>query len=260
MVTFDSGETMETPSVPVSLVERKKYDEKTAHRIADGIWWVGFVDTDSRTSHNPFLVVDGTEAVLINPGPRASDRYRLVRDKVASVVSPKQIMHLVSLHYDPERCASLPLFEKIADRNVRLYAPSAIATSTTCYGCKHPVIGLDNGDSIIFRSGRSLEYHDTPGLPTTGTGFLFDGKTKTVFCGNIFGRLQGDWTLYAGQGQWTGLAPCESPTFGSKKAHLLALNKIERLLPERICPQCGPVIEDDIEAYLAAARKMDTGI
>lgn len=250
---------MKTPSPPPSLVERKRYDDKIAHHIAEGIWWVGFVDSDIDGSHNPYAVVDTDEAILINPGSRAEEHYRVVREKLRSIIDTRFLEHIVVLHSDPTWSASLPLFEKLAHRNVRIYAPSGAVKAIACYGCKHPIIGLEEGDSIILRSGRTIDYHAITNLPTAGLGFLHDARSGTIFCGSVFGYLPGDWNLYAPANGWEAMIACETPATGSKKAHLSALNKIERLSPERICPQCGPILEDDIDKYLATARKMDIG-
>ena len=248
---------MNTPVTPPSLVERKKYDDRQTHHIAGGIWWTGFCVSPECTSHNPFLIIEGTEAVLLNPGSRAEEHCRQVRDKIASLIDPARIQHIVILHHDPDWCASLPLFEKLADRNVKIYAPSAAIKPIGYYGCKNPVIGLDDGDSIILGTGRSLDYYDTPDLRSAGFGFVHDSATGTLFTGNVFGHVAEPWNLYASPGSWRALGPCNINPPWPKKAHLNALNKIERLSPQRICPRCGPVIEDDIEKYIEAARKMD---
>jgi len=250
---------MDTSSVSPSLVERKKYNDKQAHCIAEGIWWIGFRLARGNHSHNPYLLVDASESVLINPGSRADDHFRLVKDKIASLIDPRQIQHIVILHHHPDWCASLPLFEKLVDRNVKIYAPSAIAESIGYYGCKNPIIVLDEGDSIIMRSGRSIDYFDIPNLHGAGLGFLHDSRTGTVFSGNLFGYPDTEWNLYAPAEGWESLIPVDPEPPWSKKAHLCGLNKIERLSPERICPQCGPIIEDDIDKYVDAARNMDVG-
>jgi two-component system cell cycle response regulator len=246
---------MEQPSIPAPLVERKKYDPQLAQNLAPGIWWVGYIDAETVTSHNPYLLIDEDEAVLINPGSRADEHCRIVRDKVASLIEPRQIRHIVILHHDPDRCGSVAMFEKLADRNVRIYAPKRITKSITYYGCKNPVIPLDDSDSIILKSGRSLEYIDTPKLATAGLGMLFDSRTRTLFCGNVFGCLTGEWNLFAPHEGWKTLVPGDSETYQSKKAVLHALNRIERLSPEQICPHCGPIIEEEIDKYLETVRK-----
>lgn len=243
----------------ISLVERKKYDEKLAHQVFPVIWWLGYLEPESQTSHNPYLLVDDQEGVLINPGSRADDLYRIVRDKAASVINPERIQHLVVLHQDPERCASLPLFAKAAGRNVRLYAPARIARSIRHYGCKQPIIALEDGENIILKSGRSLEYHDTPHLSCAGSGFLYDSRTGTVFSGNLLDCPAPEWNLFAPPNAWESLASAKAEEKISKKALLMALNKIERLSPERICPHSGPIIEEEIDKYLAAARDRAAG-
>ena len=243
----------------ISLVERKKYDDKLAHQVVPGIWWIGYLEPESQTSHNPYLLVDGREGVLINPGSRADDLYRIVRDKASSVISPEQIQHIVVLHHDPERCASLPLFAKAAGRNVRIYAPARIARSIKHYGCKQPVIALGDGENIILKSGRSLAYHETPQLPCAGSGILYDSLTGTCFSGNLLDCQTKEWNLFAPPNAWDAPAPAKAEEKISKKAFLMALNKIERLSPERICPHCGPIIEEEIDNYLTAARNRAAG-
>ncbi len=250
---------MDTSSVSSSLVERKRYDHNRAYCIAEGIWWIGFLPAECINSHNTYLLIDGTEGVLINPGSRADAHCRRVKDKILSLIDPRKIQHIILLHHRPDWCASLPVFEKLVDRNVKIYAPSSAAESVGHYGCKNPVIVLDEGDSIILRSGRSIDYYETPDLHGAGLGFLHDTRTGTIFSGNLFGYPEVEWNLYAPSDGWNHLVPFDIRPRWSKKAHLCSLNKIERLSTERICPQCGPILEDDIDKYLDAARKMDTG-
>jgi flavorubredoxin len=238
----------------ISLVERKKYDRDKAHQIASGIWWVGFFDGETNESQNTYLVVDEGEAVLINPGSRVEEHHKTILNKVSTIIDLQQIQHIVVLHCDPARCASLPLFEKLADRNVRIYAPSQTSNSVKHYGCTQPIIVLDDGDSIIFRSGRTIDYFDTPHLQTHGSGILNDSTTNTTFTWDIFGDINDEWNLFATPRGWEYLRPANQQELGSKKAYLHALNKIERLSPERICPQTGPIIEEDVDKYIAAAR------
>lgn len=239
---------------PISLVERKNFDDKLAHQVAPGVWWVGYLDADQHHSHNPFLIVDKDDAVLINPGSRAEEHYRLVRDKIASIIPSEQIQHIVVLHNDPERCASLPLFAKLASRDVRLYSPSRLSRSVKHYGCRNGLIGLEDGDSILFDSGRTLDYHDLPNLPCAGSGLLFDGKTHSLFIGSLMDCFSDGWNLFAAPESWERHPAPRSEEKCSRKGLLGTLNKIERLAPERICSHTGPIIEEEIDKFLAAVR------
>ena len=246
---------METSTDPFSLVERKEYDERKSHQVAEGIWWIGFRDRQSKESHNPYLIVEGNEAALINPGSYAREHHQIVLEKLTAIIDPAQIQHIIVQHHDPQWCAATPHFEKLADRHVRIYAPSAIVKCLQCYGCKNVIIALDEGDSIIMGSGRAITYHDTPDLPLSGSGFFYDFLTGTVFSGDILRCALDQWRLFAPAGHGTFLSP-DGEKRASKKAFLHALNKMERLSLQRICPQYGPIMEDDLEEPLAALRKI----
>lgn len=238
----------------ISLVERKKFDDRQVHTVAKDLWWVGFKDNQNTCSHNPYLLADGHESVLINPGSRAEKHFHLVRDKIASLVDTSSIEHIIVMHHDPERCASLSLFEKLSDRNVRIYAPANVARSIKYYGCHHPVISLDGGDSIIFKSGRTLTFYETPHLNLAGSGMIYDEKTGTLFTGNLFKCPSDDWELYAKADGWDNITLYHPDNIISRKAFHQTLNKIDRLSPLRICPHRGQIIEENIDKFLAAAR------
>lgn len=249
---------MKAVQSPVSLVERKKYETDKAHEVIPGIWWIGCVDETSGQSLNPYLLIDGDEAVLINPGSSAPRHHQLICGKVESLLPPERIAHIAVNHDDPQRCAALTQAEKCAGRSVRLYAPATVVDSVRHYGCLAPIIPLDHGDSIILKSGRTIDFYATPDLPAIGAGFLYDSRTKTAFAGNLLGYIPGDWNLFAPPLSWQAMIPPVTGAAGSKKALLHALNLIERLDPERICPHQGPIIDDDIDRYIEAIRRPDT--
>ncbi|MCK5126670.1 MAG: hypothetical protein KAR42_10475 [candidate division Zixibacteria bacterium] len=238
----------------ISLVERKKFNDTQVHAVANNIWWVGYKENGNKCLHNPYLLVDGEESVLINPGSRAENHYKITRDKISSIVDISTIKSIILLHHDPERCASVSLFEGIVDRNVRIYAPSPVASSIKFYGCNHPVISLDAGDSIILKSGRTINYYKTPQLNFAGSGMLHDAASGTLFTGNIFKCKTDNWDLYAQANAWDDIALCSTEC--PKKAFHQTLNKIDRLLPQRICPHRGPIIEENIDKFLKAARNI----
>lgn len=237
----------------ISLVERKTFNPQDAHQIADGIWWTGFVDSSNNSCCNSYLLLDNREAVLINPGSRCCESHRTIKDKICSLINTGQICHIIVNCDSPDSCASIPLFENLSDRGVRLYAPSGLTESIKHYGCKSPIIGLEDGDSIICESGRTIDYFTIKNVPQVGSGFFFDKQTGTVFSGNLFGNFDHEWNLYAPPDGWESMNPFADISH-SKKSYLHALNKIERLLPERICVKNGLIIEEDIDKYFEAAR------
>ena len=93
----------------------KTYDntfEKEPVEIADGIYWVGYSDSHSSLHCNPYLIVEGDKAVLIDGGSR--DDFSSVMLKILRTgLKPEQISRLIYQHYDPDLCGSLPQMEAI---------------------------------------------------------------------------------------------------------------------------------------------------
>jgi len=247
---------MTDTSVSISLVERRSYNNKDAHNIAEGVWWTGYADEDNGRAYNTFLLIDNQEAVLINPGSRNEKTHKAIKSKITSKINLKQIRHIIISHSDPDISAAAPLFEKTADRNVQVYTPAEMAESVHHYGGRNPIIGLRNGDSVILKSGRTIDFHETPQMGKIGPGFFYDSYTGTVFVGNIFGCFQPPWNLFAPHKGYENITPCYEDSKISRKSLIQAINKIEKLSPRRVCLQNGPIIEDDIDQYFNAVRRL----
>lgn len=91
--------------------------------IADGVYWVGFFDKQTGLHCNPYLIVDGNEAIVIDGGSRPD--FATVMMKILQTgISPNQIQGLVYQHYDPDLCGSLPNFEDmIKSEDLQIICP-----------------------------------------------------------------------------------------------------------------------------------------
>lgn len=236
-----------------------EYDETKAHKITDGIYWVGFADRSAGFSNNPYILDDGDDVILIDPGSRAPEHFSVVREKVCSVVDPKRINYIIVHHQDPDLCASIPLFEEIVNQNVKVIAPSRAAIFMRYYGTESEVVPVEDGETFILKSGRVLTFVHTPYVHFAGSMVTYDAMTKTVFSSDIFGAFSIDWNLYANEYYLEAFKAFTEPYLGSKVALDSALDKLETMEIERICPQHGSIIEKDIGKYIEAARKLEVG-
>jgi two-component system cell cycle response regulator len=245
-----------TAKIP-TLVERRKYDTKLPQQIAPNLWWVGYADTANGFLQNPYLLLDNEEAVLINPGSRADGHHRIILDKIRSVIDLKKITHLIVQGSAPDLCASMPLFEKAVGKEAQIYAPRAAFDQIRYFGSKREPIPLDDGDSIIFNSRRTLDFYFPATTDKTGANLIFDRTTRTLFSGNLLCTCNGDGELFAGRFDQNTFSGCDRTCYQSKRELWQTLNKIEMLAPDRICPQHGPIFEEDLDKYLAAARSSE---
>ncbi len=235
------------------------YDETKAHEIVDGIYWVGFADRKAGFSNNPYILDDGEDVILFDPGSRAPEHYNIVKEKVCSVVKPERINYIVAHHQDPDLCAAIPLFEEIVDQRVKIITPTRAAPFMRYYDASSEVIPVEDGETLSLKSGRTLTFVHTPYVHFAGSMVTYDAKTRTVFSSDIFGAFSIDWNLYANENYLEAFKAFTEPYLASKEALDSALDKLETIEIERICPQHGSVINKNIELYIQAARELEVG-
>lgn len=68
--------------------------------IAAGIYWVGGCAQDGGLHCNPYLIVDGDEGVLIDPGSVLD--FEDVYENVCSIISLEKIKYVILHHQDPD--------------------------------------------------------------------------------------------------------------------------------------------------------------
>jgi flavorubredoxin len=72
----------------------KDLDYSRPIEIDAGVFWVGFNDIESGLHCNPFLIVDGDEAILIDGGSRL-DFPQVMMKILKTGIAPKSIVGLI---------------------------------------------------------------------------------------------------------------------------------------------------------------------
>ncbi len=167
--------------------------------IAEGVFWVGFADIRTELRCNPYLIVDGDEAVLIDSGNR--DDFSTVMMKILRTgLAPSKIKRLIYQHYDPDLCGNLPHMEEVInnkDLQVISHKENNIFIQFISTTSKKLCIEEMNY-SYTFESGRRLEFIMTPYAHAPGSFMTYDCKTKTLFSSDIFGSYDHLRSLYLG--------------------------------------------------------------
>ena len=241
--------------------ERNQLDKEPVN-IAEGIFWVGYSDPNAGLHCNPYLIVEGEEAVLIDGGSR--DDFSNVMLKILRTgLEPTQIQRLIYQHYDPDLCGSLPQLEAIINHpELKIISHVENNIFIHYYSAKTPKLDFRNlAGHFDFATGRRLTFHATPFCHQPGSFVTYDEKTKTLFSSDLFGSFDTDWSLFLDLG--TECKDCEDmdhcvrglkkcPMLGMKAFHqrvmtssLAAqhtLDVLEQMDIERILPQHGSII------------------
>ncbi|MFZ2500370.1 MAG: MBL fold metallo-hydrolase [Minisyncoccia bacterium] len=221
------------------------YDE--AVEIAPGIYWVGFYDKDAIFSCNPYLIVDGDEAILIDGG--SLGHFPFVARKVFSIIEPSKIKNLILHHMDPDLCASMPLFQNIIDnKDLQVISHYRASLLIAYYSQEKMNFYYPEKNDNIFRfsSGRTLRFIPAHYLHTPGTINTYDEKTKILFSSDIFGAFTPKWELYADKEYPEKMRTFHENYMPSNRIMEQYLDRIKKLDIEMICSQHGSIIKKDL--------------
>ncbi|MCP4459175.1 MAG: hypothetical protein GY816_14310 [Cytophagales bacterium] len=245
--------------------KNQRYNNVDPLEVADGVFHLGVQDEKNTFNNVPYMIVDGDEAVFIDPGSAKKEFYDVVLTKAKKVIDLKKITHLIVQHQDPDLCAALPLFEPLVSPNCTISAPLEATVLVQHYGLQSDVAALEDGDTLEFGNGRTLVFAMTPYCHFVGSMVTYDVQTKTVFSSDAFGGFTPDNLLWADNGNYPEqLSLFLGEYLGSKRALNYAVKRLELLNAdsgiELICPQHGCVIPKElIPVYLNAAKDLQVG-
>jgi len=225
--------------------------------LAAGIYWVGGCAQDGGLHCNPYLIVDGDEGVLIDPGSVLD--FEDVYENVCSIIPLEKIKYVILHHQDPDFCSAVPLFEK-AGANFEIVTHWRTQTLVKYYGIKSEYYLINENEfKLTLASGRILGFVLTPYLHFPGAFTSYDYQTKILFSSDLFGAFSYEWSLYAKADYIE-----KMKTFHE---HYMPSNSIIRPVMElflgmdiaMIAPQHGSVIKENIVAHIKVLRDLECG-
>lgn len=238
-------------------------DYNKSIEIARNIFWVGYNDEKNGLHSNPYLIIEGNEAILIDGGSRPD--FSTVMMKILQTgLNPDRIVRLVYQHYDPDLVGSISNFESIINNNeLEVISQKQNNIFITHYSTTSKLNCINKlGKSWGFRTGRRLKFINTPYAHSPGSFMTYDEETKTLFSSDIFGSYGQHWDLYLEidekcktcttynqcpiEGKicfLPGLIKFHQVIMTSKAALKHALENISSLDIELIAPQHGSIIK-----------------
>lgn len=188
------------------LITHINLDYTRPVKLAEEVYWVGFHDAQTQTPTNPYLIVDGGEAVVLDGGSRSA--FPNVMMKILQTgIAPSSIVALIYQSYDPRLCGSMPHLESIIDRkDLKVISDRANHMFIEHYSVSAAFLSLQDVDfALRFSSGRTLRFIKTPYAHTAGSFITFDEKTGILFTSDLFSGYTSDRELFLHLGQ-----PCRN--------------------------------------------------
>jgi flavorubredoxin len=199
---------------------------------------------------NQFLVLDD-EPLLVHTGMRAT--FAAVLDAVASVVDPADIRWISSCHASrPDEYGSLELWEAVAPHAVPAHGFAGCFLCLNDLSSRTPRVLGD--DEVVDLGAHHVRWLDTPHVPGPWeAGVLFEETTRTLFCGDLFGRAGPAEVTTTEDIVDAAIAHDQLMHGHAVTAHTGAmLRRLAGLEPARLALMHGPVFEGDGAAALDA--------
>lgn len=164
------------------------FDDEQGHAV----YWLGIPEVTAFRS-NAYLIIDGEEALVIDPGHRSY--FDLVFERVGQILPPEQVSGMVVCHQDPDVAGSMaqwlavnPQMDVITSLRAHILLPA--------YGQEHYRF-FNIEEPYRFASRRKLHFIAAPFLHSPGSFATYDETSQFLFSGDIWAALDMDWTLVA---------------------------------------------------------------
>ena len=163
--------------------------ETTVHEIADGIYRIstamGPEILPGGFTFNQILI-DDDESLLFHTGPRGI--FPAVREAVAKVLPVERLRYVGLGHFESDECGSMNLFLSAAPGAVPLCSQIGAMVGVNDFADRPARAPADGEELVLGR--HTVRWIDTPHVPHGwDAGLLFETRTKTLFCGDLFTQL-----------------------------------------------------------------------
>lgn len=156
------------------------------------IYWLG-VPEETVFRCNTYLIRDGDEALLVDPGSRL--HIDLLRERVAQILPPEKLTGLIVSHQDPDVAGNLPDWLALQP-NLAVYATPRTDVlirhlGTEAYG----LVNVEDHPELALPSGAILRFVPAPFLHAPGSFATLDTGSDYLLSGDVWAALDMEWTL-----------------------------------------------------------------
>ena len=236
-------------------------DLKKPVEIADRIWWVGhYLEDDSFQCHC-YLIENGSNSILLDPGSRLTFYHTLA--KIEQIINFSDIKYFIVHHQDPDITGALDIIDRLITRDdaVILSHWRAIALLRHL-DLKMPLKCVEEMGWELKSGDRDLKFIFTPYLHFPGAFCTFDRKTGSLFSSDIAGGFTEGFSLFAEDESYLeSVRLFHEHYMPSREILASAITKFQELPLKRILPQHGSIITGDLVPFiLEQLKNLDCGL
>ena len=133
---------------------------------------------------NHFLI-DGEEPLLFHCGLRKM--FPQVSAEVGKIIPLNRLRWLSFGHFEADECGSMNEWLAAAPHAEIMHGATGCRVSIADMADRPPRVLANN--EVVDIGGKRIRYIDTPHVPHGwDAGVVFDEVTRTLFCGDLFGR------------------------------------------------------------------------
>ena len=244
------------------MTSNEHLDFSKAVEIAKDIYWVGYVIPDDPFQCHVYLIKNGKESILIDPGSMIT--FPVTLQKISSIIPIEDIKYIVLHHQDPDIVGCVSTLEKLIPRKDKFFITHwRTHTLLKHYQWETPFWLIDQHDwRLSLANGRVLEFVFTPYAHFAGAFCTYDNLTGTLFSSDIFGGLTDEFSLFANDASYfESLKIFHIHYIPSKLILNHALDNIQKYDPKMIAPQHGSIIKEELIApIIEQMRRLDCGL
>jgi len=156
------------------------------------IYWLG-IDAQTAFRCNSYLLCDGEQVILIDPGSRAF--FRQVTDRVAQIMTPDKVTDLLLCHQDPDVAASMVDWLAFKPGLRVITSPRAHVLLPHYGSSDFAWLDIEKHPQMQLASGSSLQFITAPFLHSPAAFVTYDSVSRTLFSGDIWAALSTRWQL-----------------------------------------------------------------
>ncbi|MCP5157900.1 MAG: diguanylate cyclase [Gammaproteobacteria bacterium] len=236
-------------------------DTHHAVQVADRVWWVGHRQEDDIFQCHVYLIEQGDQSVLLDPGSVLTFRHTL--RKIEEIIPLSHIRYFVCHHQDPDITGALPLIDQIVSRDdAVLVTHWRTQMLVKHYGFRLPFWLVEEHEWKLPLADRTLDFVFTPYAHFPGAICTFDPVSQVLFSSDLFGGLTSEFSLVAKDEQYfEAMRPFHEHYMPSRDILGYALQAIERRPIRIIAPQHGSIIPEALVRFMIDKLKtLDCGL